>query len=269
MSVQSHLSDLASSLVLSSSENASIQTSTTTLRSRLNDYFGSQIKEQLRFGSSTRGTMLPRKADGHSDVDYMVIFDNKDDLKPQTFIDRLKRFAETKYSRSEVYQSHPTIVLELNHIKFELVPAYKDWFGTIHIPASSTYLNWMATDPNGFNDSLTTKNQNNDYLIKPMIRLMKYWNAQNDYVYESYELEKAIVNASYMWCKNLRDYFFEGIEDLPTWNLSSQLKKDRVQRAKDLMNKIKQLEYDGYPASAALEIQKLVPSLSSVSAYLR
>jgi|JI9StandDraft_1071089.scaffolds.fasta_scaffold86953_2 hypothetical protein len=269
MSVQTHLSDLASSLILSSTENESIQTSISTLRSRLSDHFGSQVKEQLRFGSSTRFTMLPRKADEEADVDYMVIFDNTADLKPQTFIDRLKRFAEAKYSRSDIYQSHPTIVLELNHIKFELVPAYKDWFGNIYIPATSGYMNWMSTDPNGFNDSLTNKNQGNDYLIKPMIRLMKYWNAQNDYVYESYELEKAIVNASYMWCKNLRDYFFEGIDDLPTWNLSSQLKKDRVQRAKDLMNKIKQLESDGYPASAAVEIQKLVPSLSSVSSYMR
>ena len=268
MSVQTHLTDLASSLILSSTENESIQTSISTLRSRLTDHFGSQVKEQLRFGSSTRGTMLPRKADEESDVDYMVIFDNNDDLKPQTFIDRLKRFAETKYSRSEIYQSHPSIVLELNHIKFDLVPAYKSW-GTIYIPASSAYLNWTSTDPNGFNESLTTKNQNNDNLIKPMIRLMKYWNAQNGYVYESFDLEKSIVNESYMWCKNLRDYFFEGIDDLPTWNLSSQGKKDKVQRAKDLVNKIKKLESDGYPALAAAELQKLVPSLSSVSSYIR
>jgi len=268
MTVQTHLSDLASSLVLSSTENESIQTSISTLRSRLTDYFGSQIKEQLRFGSSTRFTMLPRKADEHSDVDYMVIFDNTDDLKPQTFIDRLKRFAEAKYSRSDVYQSHPTIVLDLNHIKFELVPAYKSW-GTIYIPATTTYMDWMATDPNGFNDSLTSKNQNNDNLIKPLIRLMKYWNARNGYVYESFGLEKSIVNESYMWCKNLRDYFFEGIDDLSTWNLSSQGAKDKVQRAKDLVNKIKKLESDGYPALAAAELQKLVPSLSAVSSYMR
>lgn len=269
MSVQTHVTNLASSLVLSETEKAGIDTSISTMRSRLSDYFGSQVKEQVRFGSSTRGTMLPRRADEHSDVDYMVIFDHKDDLKPQSYIDRLKRFAELKYSRSEIYQSHPSVVLELNHIKFDLVPAYKDWLGTIYIPASSAYLNWMSTDPNGFNESLSSKNQNNDYLIKPLIRLMKYWNAQNGYVYESYAMEKAIIGAGYMWCTSLKDYFFKAIDDLSTWDLSAQWKKDKVQRAKDLVGKIKKYESDGYPALAAAEMERLLPALSSVSSYAR
>jgi len=213
--------------------------------------------------------MLPRKADENSDVDYMVIFDNSADLKPQTFIDRLKRFAEIKYSRSEIYQSHPSVVLELNHIKFDLVPAYKDWLGTIYIPSSSAYLNWTSTNPNGFNDDLTSKNQSNDNLIKPLIRLMKYWNAQNGYVYESYALEKAIIAAGYMWCTSLKEYFYKAIDDLSQWDVSSQLKKDKVKRAKDLVAATKKLEADGYPALAEAEIQKLVPSSYSLSALLR
>ena len=269
MSVQTHLTNLASVLVLSDVEKGSIDTSISTMRSRLTDYFGSQVKEQIRFGSSTRGTMLPRKADERSDIDHMVVFDNKDDLKPQTYIDRLKRFAELKYSRSEIYQSHPSVVLELNHIKFDLVPAYKDWLGTIYIPASSAYLNWMSTDPNGFNSSLTSKNQDNDNLIKPLIRLMKYWNAQNGYVYESFAMEKALIGAGYMWCTSFKDYFFKAIDDLSTWDLAAQWKKDKVQRAKDLVTKIKRFEADGHSALAVAELEKLLPSLSSVSSFAR
>jgi len=54
----------------------------------------------------------------------MVIFNIYDGQgKPQTYLDRLRELAEVKYSTSEISQSNPTIVLALNHIKFELVPA--------------------------------------------------------------------------------------------------------------------------------------------------
>ena len=94
---------------------------------------------------------MPRKVDENSDVDYMIVFDNSNNYKPQTFLDRLKRFTEAKYSTSEIYQSSPTIVLELNKIKFELVPAYNSW-GTYNIPDGNG--GWMPTYPNDFNDKL-------------------------------------------------------------------------------------------------------------------
>lgn len=261
MSVLSHLKDTASKLVLSEDEKSSIITSISTLRYRLNDYFGAQIKEQLQFGSSTRGTILPRKADRNSDIDYMIIFDNDGSYKPQTFIERLRRFATTKYSTSQISQSHPTVVLELNHIKFELVPAYISWWDTKYIPApKSDFTDWISSDPNGFNEELSNKNQNNNFLIKPMIRLVKYWNAQNDYVYNSYELEKDIVNFSYWYCSNLKEYFYSAMNDLPTWNLP-QYKKNKVNRAHDIINKAKEYERQEMPYTATDEIKKLIPDL--------
>ena len=69
------------------------------------------------FGSYIRGTILPRKADASSDIDIMVMFLNPNGYKPQTFLNRLKNFAEHYYSTSEIYQSNPTVVLELNHMR--------------------------------------------------------------------------------------------------------------------------------------------------------
>ncbi|MGV9013743.1 MAG: SMODS domain-containing nucleotidyltransferase [Flavobacteriales bacterium] len=262
MSVQTHLSNLASELVLTLNERASIATSIATLSTRLNDHFTVKIKEQIQFGSSTRGTILPRKADDHSDIDYMIIFDNSDTPKPQSFITRLKTFAETRYGSSHIKQSHPTLVLSLNHIKFELVPAYRNWLNTIHIPGpASGFTDWITTDPNDFNRNLTTKNQNNSDLIKPMIRLMKYWNAKNGYVYESYGLEKALVADSYLWCYSLKDYFFKAFDNRSSWELNSQWRKDRFQRAKDIIYRIKDLEAKGSYALAEQEISKLLPPI--------
>ena len=150
----------------------------------------------------------------------------------------------------------------LNHIKFDLVPAYKSgWIiETIYIPApKSDYTDWVSTDPNGFNQKLTDKNNSNSSLIKPMIRLVKYWNARNDYVYYSYELEQTLVELSYWSCYNLKDYFFDAIKHLPTWGLP-QYKAEKVQRAKDIVDKTIELEEDNMPNSAESEIKKLIPA---------
>lgn len=261
MSVLSHLQNTASNLVLSDTEKSSINTSISTLRIRLNDWFGGSSITQLKFGSSTRGTILPRKADAKSDIDYMIIFDNDDDYKPQTFIDRLKKFAENKYSTSQIAQSHPTVALKLNHIRFELVPAYESWRGTKFIPAPKyDYTDWIATYPNDFNSQLTDKNNSNDHLIKPMIRLVKYWNAQNGHVYDSFELEKSLVSNTYWFCSNLKDYFFSAINDLPTWGLP-QYKTNKVERAKAIVYDTKAYEQAGMFYQAENEIEKLIPAL--------
>lgn len=111
MSVQSHLSSVSGNLVLTSTEKAGIETSISTLHTRLQSYFETSLREDFKFGSSKRGTILPRRADVKSDVDYIVVFNEDTSVKPQTLLSRLKRFVETKYSTSEVKQSSPTIVL--------------------------------------------------------------------------------------------------------------------------------------------------------------
>ncbi|WP_291739697.1 hypothetical protein [Clostridium sp.] len=173
MSVNSYLQYLGSDLVLSSNEKSGITTSINSIKDRLMSYFGEEIIEKIVFGFYTRETILPRKAYENSDIDLMVIFKNSNNYKPQSFLNRLKNFVETKYSRSEVYQSNPTIVLELNHIKFELVPAYVS-YGMYCIPQNSSEC--MYTNPNSFNEKLIECNKNNSYKIKTVVCLLKHWN---------------------------------------------------------------------------------------------
>lgn len=255
MSVLSHLERRASDAVLGS-EKESINKSIATLQSRLVASFGAKLKSQFRFGSSTRGTILPRSMDEHSDIDYMIVFED-DGSVPQTHLDRLKRFAETYYGRSEIYQSSPTIVLELNHIKFDLVPAKSDWFTGYKIPNGSG--GWMDTNPNDFNDKLEDKNKSNSSLIKPTIRLAKYWNAENGYVYDSFSFEKWIVNSWFLSCANQKDYFFTVINELPIASGSAQWRTDKIIRAKNIIAQVKEYERQGMPASAEQEIKKLIP----------
>lgn len=261
MSVNSHLTDLASALVLSDSERTSITTSISTLSGRLKDYFGSGITGQLQFGSSTRGTILPRKADEHSDVDYMVIFATSDGKKkPQTYLDRLLKFAENKYATSEIHQSHPTVVLALNHINFELVPAIYEYGYQIPSPASS-WTDWVYTDPTKTDSALQDKNKENNYQIKPLVRLVKYWNAKNGYPYLSFSLEEHIRNSYFFGGTALKDYFYSFWSNFNYSYDVAQWIKDKVDLAKKRAAAAKDYEDRGYPVSAEDEIKKIVPSL--------
>lgn len=259
MTVLSHLNSVSSNAVLSSAELESINRSIETLETRLANYFGSEIKAKFRFGSSTRGTILPRSMDGKSDIDYMVVFSNSD-YKPSTYLQKIRRFVETYYSSSEIFQSSPTIVLNLNHIRFEIVPAIESWFYGLQIPApASNFSEWIETDPNDFNADLTNCNVSNNSKIKPLVRLLKCWNAQNSYPFESFLLEKEVINMSFWFCTDLKDYFFTAVENLSVGFFAPQWKINVVNRAQNIVAEVKRLESQGMPYSAESEIKKLIP----------
>lgn len=261
MSVNSHLTSLASNLVLSEAEKLSIATSINTLSFRLNLYFSSTVTNHFQFGSSTRGTILPRKADSHSDIDYMIVFDTSNgQRKPQTYLDRLRCFVKEKYSRSEIHQSHPTIVLSLNHINFELVPAIYSYGYNIPSPASS-WLEWTSTNPSETNQLLQDKNKDNNYQIKPLVRLIKCWNTRKGHPFTSFSLEQYIINQSFWRCSTLKDYFYEFWSGFNCTYGTAQYIKDMVENARKCARKAKEYEFNNMPASAELEIQKIVPAL--------
>ena len=266
MTVSSYLKNLGDNAIIRDLEKESISTSIATIEHRLDSYFGDKIQDQFIFGSYTRNTILPRSMDTCSDIDYMIVF-NDDGVTPQSYLDRLKRFVETWYSSSERKQSHPTIKLNLNHITFELVPALKKIWNGYKIPARN-YVgeDWMDTDPNDFNIDLIKKNKEHGSLIKPVIRLMKYWNAQNVYIYDSFKLEKWIIELDFSGLDlshkpDLKKYFFQCIDELDIVYLT-ETNKYKVNRAKAIITEVKKLEADEYPATAESKIKKLLPELS-------
>jgi len=254
MSVLSYLQLRASHAVLSKAEQESIARSIGAVQTRLAQLFDTSVVEQFRFGSSTRGTILPRSMDEQSDIDYMVVFSDGNRV-PQTYLARLRRFAEMYYPSSAIKQSSPTIVLELNHIKFDLVPALRDWWSGYQIVDGQG--GWRDTNPNDFNSVLTRKNDEHSSLLKPLIRLIKLWNAQNGYIYESFGLEKWIVDQSYWLCSNLRDYLFRAISNMPDTN--TQWRNEKIHRAKDIVEQTREYESAGCATLAEREIKKLIP----------
>jgi len=258
VSVITYLESRAAAAVLSATEESSITKSISTLQTRLNSHFGSGLSEHFRFCSSVRGTILPRAMDASSDIDYLLVFSDSG-YKPQTYLDRLKRFAQTYYASSDIKQDSPSLVLELNHIKFDLVPALAEYGGQYRIPSSATA--WQYTNPTDFNATLNAKNAAELYKIKPMIRLAKYWNAHNGSVFDAFELEKYAVAQSYWGVINLRDYLFTLFDTLGLPYGSPQWRQDRLDRAKKIIESVRKFERDEMPYSAENEVKKLIPEV--------
>ena len=248
-SINYKLTQLANAYYISfgSAEQRKIDASVATLKARLKLHFGNDIKSIVEFGSYKRDTILPRQYDDLSDVDLMILFNHGTiQVSPGTYRNYLMRFAEQRYSRSDVKKSSPTVVLQLEHINYDLVPAHEEsnyLFGskTIYIPQTDAA--WMRTDPLGFNAELTRLNTANAYNLKRVIRLLKAWNAKADYPFASYTLEQELARINYWGCLSLENYFFRAIENLNSYrngNIFNQHPKivslkENAKRVKDYL----------------------------------
>jgi len=192
-----------------SQEQDNIQSSLNTLKEKLLDYFN-DIDEVRVFGSYERDTILPRYWDDNSDIDVLIVFSNEIYL-PETYRNQLRKFAETYYYQSIIYKSHPSIVLELNHIKFDLVPATEGRNTEYQIPDDKQ--SWRDTDPNDVKNQLLFANKKYNNIVKPIVRLLKRWNAFNNYPYDSYELELRISGLNYKQ-DNYETGFFYASENI-------------------------------------------------------
>jgi tRNA nucleotidyltransferase (CCA-adding enzyme) len=155
--INNYLTKLAKSLIISPDQKSGIETSITNLRTKLWAHFQDRLLRVDVFGSYERQTLVPVDAD--LDVDVLVVF-KQNEFKPDTFLNHLKDFAEKNYPKSEVYPDHPTISTDMNHVRFELVPAYPQSEDRVKIPAPRTKeVKWIVTSPTAFTSRINRKEQ--------------------------------------------------------------------------------------------------------------
>ena len=216
-------------------EKRKIDASISNLQKKLKRDLGDKIHENFVFGSYKRATILPRSVDRKSDVDLMVVFNHTAyERTPLTYRGWLRKFAEKNYSRSTIKRSHPSITLRLGAIDYDLVPAKFEkrmWMeGAYYIPNESGD-GWRSTNPNDVKDALVKANVRHQSTIKPVIRLLKAWNAKSNYPYDSYKLELAITRM-FFWHTTVADNFYQAVNQLtPTWR-DAQSKKTKIKSLK-------------------------------------
>jgi len=230
-------------------EKNKINRSVDTLLNNLDKEMGCFIHERFIFGSYERDTILPRSIDSKSDVDIMVVFNHSEyDRSPTTYRKWLKDFADKYYKNrygSTVKRSFPTVVIELNNIHYDLVPAKEDvgfvYGKALFIPDKND--GWQVTDPSDVSESITRANKKYNNIVKPIVRLLKAWNCTKDYPYDSYKLELEISRMNFSG-DNIESGFFYAARNLPTSWSDTQTKT----------NKLKSLKYNLDNAKYYLEL---------------
>ncbi|HMV08164.1 MAG TPA: hypothetical protein PK325_00945 [Cyclobacteriaceae bacterium] len=238
-----------------SPERERIKGSLEQLEKILKDQFRGELQEVKRFGSFTRNTILPRKYDTHADVDLMVVFKTDSTrYTPGTYRERLLRVLNGAYPNSISKKDFPAVKLELNHIMFDVVPAYQEsysWDTSLYIPGAAD--SWRTTVPNDINDSLTKMNQSyGDNIVRQVIRLCKHWNFGAGYPFESYLMEKKIVEMFFWWGDNLYEKFM---------SVLSNLAGDRA-GVRQALEYLQQYERQGNVAKQAEWLQRLLPGFN-------
>jgi predicted nucleotidyltransferase len=254
--VSTYLSELADGFVFSENQKNQIKTSVQTIKDRLEAYFSKTIysvKEIRIFGSYDRNTIINNK---DVDVDIMVLFENSQGYTPQTYLNKLKEFANNSYSQSINAQSNPAIKISLNHITFELVPAYQKYlqYGikSYFIPkTSNNTFSFEAWEQTEFDFNKKIKEAcNNSKNIYRLILLMKSWCSKNNYI-SSYKLEQFIVEQYYYNCNTLFDYISTFVDNT-NWKVDNKLKV-----LKDYMDKAKEYKNNGDENNAIEELKKI------------
>lgn len=220
LTIDKKLQELAQEYYISksSTEKTKIETSLSNIKKKLISDFGDRILSVSEFGSYARKTILPRNYDDRSDIDLLIVFDHENiNVNPSTYRKHLHEFAERFYSNSISYKSKPSVVIELNHINYDLVPAYKEdtgFFSTnieTFIPKNDT--EWRSTNIKGFSEKLEVVNKKYDFNVKRVIRLLKAWNAKVSHPLESYFFEQEIADMNFSG-DNLEAGFFYAIDHL-------------------------------------------------------
>lgn len=265
MSCLSHLRALNSRII---EENTYAESSIVTSISALNTHIGNwsfsdDVIEHYCFGSFDRDTHLPKCIDADADIDYMIVFDTNR-LKPDSYLARLRDFADTYYKRSDRYQDYPTMVLDMNNIKFEISPAVKLWSKIspyYQIPAPhSTIVDWVNTRPDELKNELNKANSYNMYLLKPVIRLLKYWNVRNGKSISSHLIDQYVARLGFIRCNNLKDYFFYAAKFLNTCGETNPSARTKMVRLRTKIQEIEQLELRNSDLAES-KLQQLLPMI--------
>lgn len=255
MSINNILSNFAQQkLVLgrTSAEREHIDNSLNHLQVVLKNKLSNEIKNFLIFGSYTRNTILPRQYDSCSDVDLMVVFNGT--LSPETYRTKIRDVIESAYPNSISKKDFPAVKLELNHIQFDLVPAYysEDWLGYSHCHIPDKKNSWQETTPNDINKPLQEKNQScGNNIIRNTIRLCKHWNANAERPFESYLMEKQIINLSYWNANDTYSRFYNVMKNIACDIPSVKQALDNILMYNQRQDEYKQL----------LWLKKLLPGL--------
>lgn len=201
---------------LTETQRAKIKTSHKHLRENILqplDY----VSNTFLTGSYKKKTLI----NPANDIDVFVVLKgysqnpyDSNYITPNAILNKLKKDLQKTYPNTTIKQDKPCIVIEFNHVTFELTPAIEidNWYGhnNFYIPEMSKSNTWQEVEnPRVLEEKLIEANQRLDSKLNPLIKMMKKCKVKHNLKTPSFEMEKMAISSLYSI-----DNFRDGIQKL-------------------------------------------------------
>jgi hypothetical protein len=212
-------------LLLTDTQKDTVNSRKSNTHGYLKDSFGAAsdlpLQKTKLIGSADRATII-RPLD---DIDVMAVFENKDNVfekyryDSQSFLYRI-RDALSGYQVKIVGARGQAVRLfykDAPHV--DIAPVFHWNSGGYALPNGSG--GWLTTDPDVHDDYMSKRNQELNYNLKPVVRMLKRWNNVHSKRLKSFHLEVLAASAFTSLGNDSRDAlekFFSHVK----YNLSVQ-----------------------------------------------
>lgn len=212
------------------------------------------LKETFLNGSYERDTII-RPLD---DIDIFAVLDEtywNDEYgnrkKPQSVLDKIKNYLNQQNDyQGKVKQDRPCITVELSNKSFDILPVFEQQTG--YLMPNHDLQTWILTYPKILTDNLASAHRNYNYKLKDIIRVIKYWNRENDKIIPSFHIEEVAIQIfKYDTFENFEKSIRKWFENAEYHLESSKFKSDT--QYNDFKNKLKKAKNKLVEAKALLD----------------
>ncbi|OSZ79900.1 hypothetical protein CAP36_01130 [Chitinophagaceae bacterium IBVUCB2] len=262
------INTLIENISVSDRQETNIKASVSNIGGYLNDKENDlSISRTFTNGSYERDTNI-RPLD---DIDIFAVL-KRDDWKdeydqlpnPQSVLSKFKNYLNGLNDyKDKVSQNRPCVTIELSDKDFDILPSFELVGGGYEIP-NHDLKSWIKTYPELLSSDLEATHKKCDYKLKPLIKVIKYWNRDKGKLIPSFHIEEVAINIfkinsfkNYEEC--IRLWFNNAEYNLQSYELNSNeeynaiLKK--IKSVRDKLNDAKG-KYDEGKEGDAIQIWK-------------
>lgn len=152
------------------------------------------VLDSFLTGSYARDTMIAPLKD--ADIDIFVV------LSPEYFthngqaslLDTTRRVLRRSYGNTpNISRNGQAVTIVFSDFRVDVVPAFNRQGGGYLIPNATTSA-WISTDPRTHVSLMTEHNTRHSGTLVPLIKMLKGWNRNLNYAFESFYLELLAIN---------------------------------------------------------------------------
>ena len=239
-------------------QEESIETSTNNLNDHLTDDENKlDVESTFVNGSYERDTII-RPLD---DVDIFAVLNRsewEDEYgnlpSPQSVLTKIKNKLNSIVEyKDKVSQDRPCVTIKLSDKNFDVLPSFEEFGGGYKIP-NYDLETWTYSYPEKLSEDLKTCHRTNDYKIKQIVKVIKYWNREkNKKRIPSYHIEETIIEYFNVYSitnfeDGIRNWFNNAESYLRKSSFNTDNKYDdsikKIKKAKEKINEAHDLNND-------------------------